>query len=140
MISQFSHKFMGDSGILRLMDDLGKGLAQENTIMLGGGNPSQIPAVLEVFRARMERMLDSENDFEALIGNYDSPTGNGPFIAALADLLRQECGWDIGPENIALTNGSQTAFFFLFNLFGGLMDGWQPQADPPAPGPGIHRL
>ncbi len=122
MNSQFSRKFMGDSGILRLMDDLGAALAQGDMIMLGGGNPSYIPEIQEVFRARMERMLDSENDFESLIGNYDSPVGNGPFIAALADLLRQEYGWAIGPENIALTNGSQTAFFFLFNLFGGLME------------------
>ncbi|MCA1851974.1 MAG: aminotransferase class I/II-fold pyridoxal phosphate-dependent enzyme, partial [Beggiatoa sp.] len=37
----------------------------------------------------------------------------------LAGLLRHEYGWDLGPENIALTSGSQLSFFMLFNLFAG---------------------
>jgi len=41
----------------------------------------------------------------------------------LANLFRDEFGWDIGPANIALTNGSQNAFFSLFNLFAGKFDG-----------------
>ena len=40
-------------------------------------------------------------------------------LDALVDLLRDEYGWEIGTKNVALTNGSQTAFFFLFNLFAG---------------------
>ena len=72
----------------------------------------------------MERLLDSDAGFEKLIGNYSSPEGDNAFIDALADLLRSEYGWDVGPENIVLTNGSQTAFFFLFNMFaGGYADG-----------------
>ncbi|MFU9453016.1 aminotransferase class I/II-fold pyridoxal phosphate-dependent enzyme, partial [Klebsiella pneumoniae] len=34
-------------------------------------------------------------------------------------MLRDELGWEIEPQNIALTNGSQSAFFYLFNLFAG---------------------
>jgi valine--pyruvate aminotransferase len=37
----------------------------------------------------------------------------------LAQMLRDELGWEIEPQNIALTNGSQSAFFYLFNLFAG---------------------
>lgn len=117
--SKFGQKFLGDSGILRLMDDLGNAAREPGMIMLGGGNPSHIPAVEARLRERMERILDSEGDFEALVGNYDAPGGNPTFIAALAELLREECGWAVGPENIVLTSGSQTAFFFLFNLFAG---------------------
>jgi valine--pyruvate aminotransferase len=40
-------------------------------------------------------------------------------LEALAELFSREYGWDIGPANIALTNGSQSAFFMLFNLFAG---------------------
>ena len=118
-LSQFSQKFLGECGILRLMDDLGRGVQQEGIIMLGGGNPSQIPQMQQVFRERMGRILDSENEFEQLVGNYDGPAGNSVFIAALVDFFCKEYGWQIGPENIALTNGSQTAFFMLFNMFGG---------------------
>ncbi len=50
---------------------------------------------------------------------YDPPQGNRQFIEAVADLLGREFGWQIGPENIALTSGSQSAFFILFNVFAG---------------------
>ncbi|MDH3981686.1 MAG: valine--pyruvate transaminase, partial [Kiritimatiellaceae bacterium] len=40
---------------------------------------------------------------------------------ALAELLRETFGWNITAKNIALTNGSQNAFFCLFNLFAGEM-------------------
>ena len=121
--SQFGSKFLGDSGILRLMDDLGQAAQQDGVIMLGGGNPSRIPQVEAVFRARMERMLDSESDFERLVGAYEGPSGHQPFIDALVEMLRAEYAWDIDACNVALTNGSQTAFFYLFNLVAGAFSG-----------------
>lgn len=121
--TQFGSKFTTDSGILRLMNDLGRAAQQDGVIMLGGGNPSHIAQVQEVFRTAMERMLDSGGDFERLIGDYDGPAGHRPFIEALSDLLAEEYGWEIGPQNIVLTNGSQTAFFFLFNLIAGRFAG-----------------
>ena len=73
----------------------------------------------------MEAILAQPGEFERLIGNYDTPQGAKDFIGALADLLKGEFGWDISPENIALTNGSQNSFFYLFNLFAGKFDGAQ---------------
>jgi valine--pyruvate aminotransferase len=117
--SQFSQKFSGDCGILRLMDDLGQAAQRADVIMLGGGNPAHIPQIQAAVRERMERILDSEYGFETLISNYGPPGGDQGFVSALVDLFRRDYGWDIGPENIVLTNGSQTAFFFLFNMFAG---------------------
>jgi len=118
--SKFGHKFTGTSGILQLMDDLGRALASgEEVIMLGGGNPAHIPAVQERFRERMHRILEENDAFERMIGNYAAPQGDVAFIEALAELLNREYGWGLTPANIALVNGSQTAFFFLFNLFAG---------------------
>jgi valine--pyruvate aminotransferase len=37
-------------------------------------------------------------------------------------LLADEFGWDIESKNIALTNGSQAAFFILFNMFAGAFE------------------
>ncbi len=121
-ISTYSQKYLGDCGILQLMADLGEGVSNSDVIMLGGGNPAHIPEVQELFRARMGRILDSERDFETLIGNYSSPAGDQPLIDALVDFFRGIYGWEIGPENVALTNGSQTAFYFLFNMFAGTYD------------------
>ena len=47
---------------------------------------------------------------------------------ALAALLRAEFGWSVGPENIAITGGGQTAFFFLFNLLAGEFQGGKRKA------------
>ena len=119
-LSTFGVKFTQESGILQLMDDLGEALAAgDDWLMLGGGNPARIPEVEAIFRARMNAMLTNAFELENLIGSYDSPKGNRELIEAVAGLLHEHYGWDVGPENVALTNGSQTSFFFLFNVLGG---------------------
>ncbi len=120
-LSDFGKKFTERSGILDLMDDLSLALqGSEKKYMLGGGNPAHIPEVERVFRKRMEEILKTPGALESMLGNYDSATANASFAEALATLLKNRFGWPIGPENIAVTNGSQTAFFLLFNLFGGV--------------------
>jgi valine--pyruvate aminotransferase len=124
--SDFGKRFSGEIGIGELMDDLGDALVSDPApLMLGGGNPAHVPEVQALFRSRMEDILSSAGEFERVIGNYDTPQGAKAFVGALADLFRAEFGWKIGPENIALTNGSQNAFFSLFNLFAGKFDGGQ---------------
>ena len=124
--SDFGKRFAGEIGIGELMDDLGEALVSDPApLMLGGGNPAHIPEVQALFRSRMNDILSSAGEFERVIGNYDTPQGAKAFIGALAELFRAEFGWNIGPENIALTNGSQNAFFSLFNLFAGKFEGGQ---------------
>jgi valine--pyruvate aminotransferase len=124
--SDFGKRFAGDIGIGELMDDLGDAMVSDPApLMLGGGNPAHIPEVQNIFRQRMEAILSKSGEFERVIGNYDTPQGAKAFIGALAELFRDEFSWDIGPENIALTNGSQNAFFSLFNLFAGKFEGDQ---------------
>jgi valine--pyruvate aminotransferase len=118
--SSFGKRVVGDIGIGKLMDDLGDAMvADPAPLMLGGGNPAHIPEVQAIFRKRIESILSQPGEFESTIGNYDTPQGAKSFIGALAELFRAEFGWNIGSENIALTNGSQNAFFSLFNLFAG---------------------
>jgi len=105
------------------MEDLGTALSQSREmLMLGGGNPAHIPEVQKYFRDSMEKLLHNGSEFERAIGNYDPPAGNPEFIEATAALLRKELGWDVQSKNIALTNGSQTAFFILFNIFAGAFE------------------
>ena len=85
--TQFGEKFTAVSGILQLMDDLGNAMAGgDDMIMLGGGNPSHIPAVQAHFRERMFAILDNGDEFERLIGNYDPPQGFAAFNTAVADI------------------------------------------------------
>ncbi len=88
-------------------------------LMLGGGNPAAVPEIQALWRTRMSALLADAPAFDRMLGNYDPPQGNPRFIKALASLLQREFGWQIAPENIAVTNGGQSAFFFLFNLLAG---------------------
>ncbi|ELV8722745.1 valine--pyruvate transaminase [Vibrio harveyi] len=116
--SKFGEKFNQYSGITQLMDDLNDGLRTPGAIMLGGGNPAAIPAMLDYFRQASEEMLAS-GELVAALANYDGPQGKDAFVKALSQLFRETYGWDISEKNISLTNGSQSGFFYLFNLLAG---------------------
>ncbi|HHF3204437.1 valine--pyruvate transaminase [Vibrio alginolyticus] len=116
--SKFGEKFNQYSGITQLMDDLNDGLRTPGAIMLGGGNPAAIPAMLDYFHQTSEEMLAS-GELVAALANYDGPQGKDAFVKALAQLFRETYGWDISEKNISLTNGSQSGFFYLFNLLAG---------------------
>ncbi|RLS42844.1 MAG: valine--pyruvate transaminase [Planctomycetota bacterium] len=118
--STVGQKLTARSGILSLMDDLGRAMTVEPDMrMLGGGNPAAVPAMQEIWRERMQALLDDGAGFDRMLGNYDPPQGNPRFLSALAKLLCETFGWQIGPENLAITTGGQTAFFQIFNLLAG---------------------
>ncbi|HEY5718582.1 MAG TPA: valine--pyruvate transaminase [Motiliproteus sp.] len=122
-LSKFGTKFTSESGILSLMDDLGNALAgNQEMIMMGGGNPSHIPAVEQRFHQRLQQVLDNPKEFRHLIGVYDPPDGEIEFRTNLAKLLQRQYGWPLSAANIALTNGSQSGFFMLFNMLAGECD------------------
>lgn len=125
--SAFGEKFTRKTGILELMEDIALASAAANAAgaggqrlrMLGGGNPARIPAMEAVWRKRMETLLGDGETFGRLIGAYDSADGMVAFRASLASLFQREYGWDLGPENICVTNGSQIAVWYLLNLLSG---------------------
>jgi len=101
------------------MDDLGAALTSKDTVyMLGGGNPAHIPRVEQAVRRAMRRIVESPERFSHMVGDYDPPHGNRAFAEALSGLLNEQ-NWPVKPENIALTHGSQSAFFALFNMLAG---------------------
>ena len=126
-LSNFGQKFSGDSGIVGLMDDLGNALIENpDMIMMGGGNPGRVPVMEDVFQQRLESIMQDPHGRHRLFGLYQSPQGDLDFRRSVADLLSGEFGWKLDAGNIAVSNGSQSAFFTLFNLFAGEMpDGSQ---------------
>jgi valine--pyruvate aminotransferase len=119
-LSKFGERFSRSTGALELMEDLGDAMSGERAqLMLGGGNPGKSPAVQDYFRRRLFEIAGDLHDFERMLANYAHPRGEIAFRRALAKLLQRECGWAVTEDNIALTAGSQAAFFMLFNLFAG---------------------
>ena len=118
--SKFASRFNSQSGIVQLMDDLGSAMSgNTDALMLGGGNPSHIPGVQQYFRDSLHRLIDNPALFSHAVGNYELPQGNQEFINAIVELMNKQYQWGIKAENVALTIGSQSAFFFLFNMLGG---------------------
>ena len=125
--SDFGEKLSAHSGIYDLMEDLGNALSAGGMIMMGGGNPAHIPAVEQVWRRRLEEILAAPGAMESMLGDYDTPRGRPDFLVTLAAFLNSALGWPVGPENIAITTGSQTANFLLFNLLAGPAGGGREQ-------------
>ena len=63
--SATGQKLTARSGILQLMDDLGRAMTVEpDMLMLGGGNPAAVPAMQQVIRERMSELLADSNTFD----------------------------------------------------------------------------
>lgn len=119
-LSKFGEKMTAKTGILQLMDDLGNAMSgKQKMYMLGGGNPAHIPQMEVLFRHRMQEILDNKDEFERMVGNYTTPQGDPDFISAVAKLFKKTYGWKITEKNICALGGSQTTFFFLFNMLAG---------------------
>jgi valine--pyruvate aminotransferase len=125
--STFGQRFARHTGARELMDDLGAAMAGGSEMkMLGGGNPAHIPEVQALFRERLQHVSTDDVLFKRMLANYPAPAGEEHFRAALAALLNREYGWDLTEKNVALTGGSQSSFFLLFNLFAGPSAGPTP--------------
>jgi valine--pyruvate aminotransferase len=119
--SKFGNRFTRYTGARALMDDLGSAMSSPHPVcMLGGGNPAHIPEVENLFREELSRLLGDDQEYRRMLGNYPSPAGEERFRGVLAELLNSEYGLDVSAKNIALTNGSQSGFFLLFNLLAGV--------------------
>jgi valine--pyruvate aminotransferase len=121
-LSQFGKKFAGSTGIVELMDDLGSALNENpDMIFMGGGNPGRIPEAETLFKQRLESVLADPQQLHSLMGIYQSPQGDREFRRQVADVLRKEFGWQLTDRNITVSNGSQSAFFILYNMLAGAM-------------------
>ncbi|TGK07013.1 pyridoxal phosphate-dependent aminotransferase [Leptospira semungkisensis] len=116
IFSRFGRKYENQTGIGQLMEDLGN--LRPGMSMLGGGSPALIPEVEEAWREILSKFTSS-NFWDSLLGKYETPSGKEETLEALASLLSSETGTKIHKDQIAITNGSQSAFYLLLNFFSG---------------------
>ena len=121
-LSKFGKKLTAGSGIVELMEDLGSALNENpEMIFMGGGNPARIPEIEALFKQRLESIANDSRLLSSMTGVYQSPQGELGFRRQMADLLSNQFGWSVSASNIAVSNGSQSAFFTLYNLLAGEM-------------------
>ena len=121
-LSTFGKKLTSGSGIVGLMEDLGAALNENpDMIFMGGGNPARIPEMEAIFNAQYAKLAQSSEQLYSTTGVYQSPQGELGFRRDIANMLRCQFGWQVSEANIAVSNGSQSAFYILFNLLAGEM-------------------
>jgi len=118
--SSFGEKYTGHSGIVDLMADLGEALhTRPDMISMGGGNPARIPEAETRYRDHLVSLLQAPDGAYNILGRYQSPQGDEKLLKQLATLLRDEYGWPVTENNVAISNGGQSAFYVLSNLLAG---------------------
>ena len=121
-LSSFGKKLTSGSGIVGLMEDLGDALNENpDMIFMGGGNPARIPQMEVVFKAQYQSLCENTEQLYSTTGVYQSPQGELGFRRDIANMLKNQFGWPLTEANIAISNGSQSAFYILFNLLAGQM-------------------
>lgn len=120
--SNFGQKFSDKSGIVELMDDLGSALNENpDMLFMGGGNPGRVPEIEAYFEEQLSAIANDPDARHRLLGIYQSPQGEKYFREQLASYLAKEFNWPISDKNIAIANGSQSAFFLIYNMLAGNM-------------------
>ena len=121
-LSAFGKKLTSNSGIVELMEDLGSALNENpDMIFMGGGNPARIPEMEAVFGKQYQKLTKDTEQLYSTTGVYQSPQGELGFRRDIASMLKSHYGWSLSEDNIAVSNGSQSAFYILFNLLAGEM-------------------
>ena len=121
-LSSFGKKLTSGSGIVGLMEDLGSALNENpDMIFMGGGNPARIPKMEQVFSSQYKKLCDSSEQLYSTTGVYQSPQGELGYRRDIAAMLNNQFYWPLTEENIVISNGSQSAFYILFNLLAGKM-------------------
>ena len=118
--SNFGNRFTKPTGVSQIMDDLGDALRSPEPVnLLGGGNPARIEAVSEAFLEIYQSLGKGGLHSPAIdaITNYSNPQGDAGFIDTLVDFFNRHYDWQLTRDNIALTNGSQNAFFICSTIF-----------------------
>ncbi|WP_041523070.1 valine--pyruvate transaminase [Gilvimarinus agarilyticus] len=119
-LSRFGNHLNQGSGIVSLMEDLGDALrVNPDMLFLGGGNPARIPAVEQALADALQQVMDDPVKSQQMLGVYQSPAGDVALLDELVALLNREFQWGLTRDNVALANGSQSAFFVLFNMLAG---------------------
>ena len=121
-LSSFGQKLTSGSGIIELMEDLGSALNENpDMIFMGGGNPARIPEMEAVINSQYQKLAQDTEQLYSTTGVYQSPQGELGYRRDIASMLKTQFGWSLSEDNIAVSNGSQSAFYILFNLLAGQM-------------------
>ncbi|MEM9271374.1 MAG: valine--pyruvate transaminase [Cyanobacteria bacterium P01_F01_bin.143] len=120
-LSQFGMQMSQLTGVRAIMKDIIETLrnnAGQEFINLSAGNPVILPEVAQLWRESTEDLL-STDEYSEVVCRYGSSQGYEPLIEAVVKDFNQRYGLNLNNENILITPGSQSLYFYAANAFGG---------------------
>ncbi len=92
--------------------------AGQQFMNLSAGNPVILPEVEQLWRDCTADLLASP-EYGEVVCRYGSSQGYAPLIEAIARDFNQRYGLNLSEQNILITPGSQSLYFYAANAFGG---------------------
>ncbi|MGA9382290.1 MAG: valine--pyruvate transaminase [Phormidium sp.] len=120
-LTQFGNQMSQLTGVRAIMKDIKQTLQAnigQQFINLSPGNPVILPEVEQLWRKYTEELLSS-SDYGNVVCRYGASQGYEPLIEAVADDFNRRYGLSLTHENILITPGSQSIYFYAANAFGG---------------------
>ncbi len=120
-LSQFGMQMSQLTGVRAIMKDIIETLrnsADKEFINLSAGNPVILPEVEQLWRECTEDLLAS-SEYGEVVCRYGSSQGYAPLIEAVIKDFNNRYGLSLKNENILITPGSQSLYFYAANTFGG---------------------
>ncbi|MBE9008339.1 valine--pyruvate transaminase [Fortiea sp. LEGE XX443] len=109
------------TGVRAIMKDIIETLQAsqgQELINLSAGNPLILPQVEQLWRDATGELLAS-SEYGEVVCRYGSSQGYAPLIEAIANDFNKRYGLSLTSNNILITPGSQTLYFYAANAFGG---------------------
>ncbi len=120
-LSQFGMQMSQLTGVRAIMKDIIETLrnsAGKEFINLSAGNPVILPEVEQLWRECTEDLLAS-SQYGEVVCRYGSSQGYAPLIEAVVKDFNSRYRLNLSNDNILITSGSQSLYFYAANAFGG---------------------
>ncbi|MFB2833222.1 valine--pyruvate transaminase [Floridanema evergladense] len=120
-LTQFGNRMSHLTGVRAIMKDIKETLQTnigQQFINLSPGNPVILPEVEQLWRKYTEELLNS-SDYGNVVCRYGASQGYEPLIDAIAQDFNRRYGLSLTHQNILITPGSQSIYFYSANAFGG---------------------
>lgn len=120
-LTQFGHQMSQLTGVRAIMKDIAQTLKAnigEQFINLSPGNPVILPEIEQLWRKHTEELLSS-SDYGEVVCRYGQSQGYEPLINAIVNDFNRRYGLSLTNQNILITPGSQSLYFYAANAFGG---------------------
>ena len=112
------------TGVRAIMKDINQTVtANQGQVLynLSAGNPLLLPEVEQLWRDCTQDLLAS-SEYGEVVCRYGSSQGYKPFVSVIVKDFNQRYGLNLTEQNVLVTAGSQTIYFYAANAYGGYTD------------------